>query len=149
MCSHVPPLLLQRHLLLGALLCILPFFVFVPKADATEWVIDENFTIHYSANEETLTIEFVLKNYNNGWMGLAFHEFMFPADMIVCWLENNEPICWDAYNPGIPTFANFPAPIQDVDPLIATPNGSVYDNKNNLRNISASNENCHYDYMQT
>ncbi|NQU36861.1 MAG: hypothetical protein HQ526_04600, partial [Actinobacteria bacterium] len=46
--------------------------------------------------------------------------------------------CWDAYNPGIPTLPNFPSPLQDTDPILKLPDGSPFDNKDNVSLVSAA-----------
>lgn len=100
------------------------------------WNVDENFQIMYHVLDgETITFTFTLTNGFDGWMGLCFHEFMFPADCIITWMEGNQPFGWDSYNPGIPALPAFPAPLQDTDPILVLPDGSPYDNKDNLTNI--------------
>jgi len=106
------------------------------------WVMDENFTIQYHViDNDTLTLTFELVNGLDGWMGLCFSEFMFPADCIIVWWDEGQPFAWDAYNPGIPTLPFFPSPVQDTDPILVTPGGSPLDNKDNLTQISGSNAN--------
>lgn len=109
------------------------------------WTIDENFQIEYQVDsqEETINIRFVLKNGARGWMGICFHQFMFPADCIIAWQDDNHVShALDMYNPGIPTLAFFPAPAQDTNPTLIQPNNNgPFNNKDNLFNIMGTNEN--------
>lgn len=120
-------------------------FLVSPQAKATLWNVDENFTIEYQLiNDETeLQFRFTLENELTGWMGICFHSFMFPADCIVAWWDpkTNTPKALDTYNPGIPTLPVFPAPLQDTDPIITLQGASPLDNKNNLTNITGTNNN--------
>lgn len=109
---------------------------------AYSWEVDSNFQINYYPDNENqvLNLEFILKNNAHGWMGLCFNHFMFPADCIVAWMDDNgNPRALDLYNPGIPNFENFPAPLQDTNPQIITDMNSefaIYNNKDNLINLS-------------
>lgn len=106
------------------------------------WVMDENFSIQYHVQDnDVLNLTFQLLNGLDGWMGLCFHEFMFPADCIVAWWDEDQPFAWDTYNPGIPTLPFFPSPVQDTDPMLVSPGGSPMDNKDNITQISGSNAN--------
>jgi hypothetical protein len=71
----------------------------------------------------------------DGWMGVCFHEFMYPADCVITWMEDGETFAWDAYNPGIPTLVNFPAPLQDTDPLIVIDPPNGLNNRDNLTDV--------------
>lgn len=104
------------------------------------WTVDENYQILYSVVGTKLRLEFILKNGREGWMGLAFHQFLFPADTIIVWWDKqtNSAMAWDAYNPGIPTLENFPSPLRDNNPLITLMSGSPYDNKENVQIVAAS-----------
>lgn len=104
------------------------------------WEVDENFSIQYRAFETTLQLAFTLRNDNTGWMGMTFSEFMFPGDSIVAWYDADQdrPMAFDYYNPGIPTLPNFPAPIQDTNPILKTDDGDVYDNVDNISVVSSS-----------
>ena len=109
------------------------------------WVMDENFTIRYQVDTTTLDmlITFTMMNGKSGWMGLTFHEFMFPGDAIVAWWDEqtDQPMALDLYNPGIPTLPNFPSPLQDPNPLLKTPGMSPYDNVDNVEVVSGSQSN--------
>lgn len=115
-----------------------------------EWIVDENLTITGEVVPELkLQLRFILKNGAEGWAAVFFHEFFFPADGIVVWFDESlqEGICWDAYNPGIPTLSNFPAPLQDNDPIFQLEDGSPENSKNNCKVISASKENGEIDIL--
>ncbi|MFZ9035968.1 MAG: DOMON domain-containing protein [Francisellaceae bacterium] len=128
--------------MLRKLLLMVATLPVINGAYAEIWEIDDNYQIVYNTVGDKIQIKFILKNNKVGWMGLGFNEFMFPADCIVVWWDDQiGPIAWDAYNPGIPTLPMFPAPIQDVDPLIRLNDASPFDNKNNVKIISSSNEN--------
>ena len=111
------------------------------------WVVDNNFQIRYfvQAPTQTMFLTFTLLNGNNGWMGLTFHEFIFPGDSIVAWCdgspEGGEGQCLDLYNPGIPTIPNFPAPLQDTNPILKLSNDDPYDNVDNVSVDNFSNAN--------
>jgi hypothetical protein len=104
--------------------------------------VDKNYEIGYQVINDKLQITFILKNNYNGWMGVGFNEFMFPADTIIAWWDKqtNQPIVWDSYNPGIPTLPSFPAPLQDNNPYMIIEGGSPLDNKQNVTIVSASNK---------
>ncbi|MCF6767163.1 DOMON domain-containing protein [Thiotrichales bacterium 19S11-10] len=129
--------------MLKKILLILSVFQFFNSANATLWQIDENFEINYQTQNEKLAIDFTLKNNKTGWMAVCFHEFMFPADCIIAWVDQQtkQPVVWDAYNPGIPTMSMFPSPIQDIDPLIKIEGGSPLDNKANVKITGFTNTN--------
>lgn len=102
--------------------------------------VDENYSISIGADPGDLTklrIAFQLRNGANGWMGLVFNEFMFPADGIFVWYDETSESCnvWDAYNPGIPTLSNFPSPLKDNDPLIKVYPANGLDNQENVEVI--------------
>lgn len=101
------------------------------------WVVDPNFRITYSVQDSNLQIQFVLKNSMTGWMGVGFSEFMFPGDNIVVWMDEGEPVAWDAYNPGIPELASFPAPLQDTDPVLRGSYGPL-SNRDNVQILSST-----------
>lgn len=104
-------------------------------------VIDDNFEIQYEVNTDDAAIEitFRLSNGHSGWMGLTFGEFMFPGDSIIVWMdESGIPQVWDAYNPGIPTLPTFPAPLEDINPVLVLPNGNPFDNVENVEVVSSS-----------
>lgn len=115
-----------------------PATVTLPSYESQVWPVDDNLTIHYGTREDTLLLDFVLTNNNDGWMGLGFNEFMFPADTIIVWwdTQGDMPLAWDAYNPGIPTIPNFPAPLRDTNPYLVMPNGSPLDNQDNLTGLT-------------
>ncbi len=99
-------------------------------------VVDENFSIGYHVLDgETLTLQFTLVNGADGWMGVCFHEFMFPADCVIAWMDDGETYAWDAYNPGIPTLVNFPAPLQDTDPVLVIDPPNGLNNRDNLTGV--------------
>lgn len=102
------------------------------------WYVDENFLIRYLVNpdEQTIDFTFTLSNGSDGWMGLCFNEFMFPADCIIAWMDDGVPSAWDAYNPGIPTLPVFPSPIQDTDPVLQIEPPNPLDNVDNLLSIT-------------
>lgn len=108
------------------------------------WVVDNNFQVRYFVQAQTqrMFLTFSMLHNNNGWMGLTFHEFMFPGDSIVAWWEGGASgggRCLDLYNPGIPTLANFPSPMQDTNPVLKYPGGSPYDNVDNVQVGESSN----------
>jgi hypothetical protein len=106
------------------------------------WAVDDNFSIRrwIGDEESTLYLEFTLQNNNDGWMGVTFHEFMFPGDSIIAWWDEQQRsgFCLDDYNPGIPTLANFPAPMRDDNPLLFLGGGDPLDNQENVTLVSAS-----------
>lgn len=136
-----PMLFAQQH---APLVTLVSAFAAAPSTatqasfESQVWRVDDNFTIHYGTEDNNLILEFVLTNNNDGWMGLGFGEFMFPADTIVVWWDNqlDMPLAWDAYNPGIPTIPNFPAPLRDTNPYLVVPNGSPLDNQDNLTEVA-------------
>ncbi len=98
-------------------------------------VANEDLKILYSTSDNAnLDLTFQLSNGANGWMGVCFHEFMFPADCIVAWIEpqTGQAMVWDAYNPGIPTLPFFPAPTQDNNPALMVQGASPLDNQENV-----------------
>lgn len=108
------------------------------------WVVDNNFQIRYFVQAQTqrMFLTFTMLNNNSGWMGLTFHEFMFPGDSIVAWWQGGASgggQCLDLYNPGIPTLSNFPSPLQDTNPVLKYPGGSPYDNVDNVQVGESSN----------
>lgn len=115
-----------------------PATVTLPSYESQVWPVDDNLTIHYGTREDTLLLDFVLTNNNDGWMALGFGEFMFPTDTIVVWWDfaGRIPLVWDAYNPGIPTIPNFPAPLEDTNLYLRDPAGSPLDNKDNLTGVT-------------
>lgn len=125
------------------LLLVIPLTLITTAARATLWNMDNNYNIEYVIANNKIRITFQLKNNKTGWMSLAFHEFEFPADTIVAWYDysENRAYCLDYYNPGIPTMSNFPAPIQDTNPVIKVENGSSTTNINNVQVISSSHAN--------
>ncbi|MCF6775707.1 DOMON domain-containing protein [Thiotrichales bacterium 19X7-9] len=129
--------------MLKKILLIFIAFQFFNPAIAILWQIDKNFEINYQTQNRKLTIEFILKNNKDGWMAVCFHEFMFPADCIIAWVdkETRQPVVWDAYNPGLPTLPMFPSPIQDIDPAIKINSGNPLDNKSNVKITNFSNTN--------
>ncbi len=102
------------------------------------YVLDENFQIRYQVVGSQIEFQFSMYNNFSGWMGLGFHEFMFPADTIVVWMDNAVPYVWDAYNPGIPTLTFFPGPSPDDNPIFEVPGASPYDNKENVEIVNSS-----------
>ena len=113
------------------------------KSHAALWRMDDNFSIEYTVTSNKIRFTFQLQNNKNGWMSVAFHEFEFPADTIVAWYdtETNTPRCLDYYNPGIPTIANFPSPMQDTNPIMKIEGGNPSNNINNVQLVEATNEN--------
>ena len=111
-----------------------------PAGGLTVWDVDENYQISYGIVGSKIQLKFVLKNGFDGWMGVAFHQFFFPADTIIVWwdAQTNSPVVWDAYNPGIPTLPNFPAPLRDDNPILGVPGASPYDNQQNVQIVSAN-----------
>ncbi len=108
------------------------------------WVVDENLTIRYSVDTATqeMLLTFTMMNGKSGWMGITFHEFMFPGDSIVAWWDPQDgPMALDLYNPGIPTLPGFPSPLQDTNPILRTPGMSPYDNVDNVEVVSGSQSN--------
>lgn len=124
--------------LLSLILSLCLWLSMPSSALAVLWVIDDNFSIEYTVNTKTqeLNLTFKLQNEVNGWMGLCFHEFMFPSDCIVAWMGPEKNFhALDTYNPGIPTLSSFPSPIQDTNPVIKLNGGSQFNNKNNLTDV--------------
>lgn len=105
------------------------------------FVVDENFQVEYGLQNDMLHLRFTLSNDKTGWMGMTFHNYPYPGDWIVAWWDPviDEALVWDAFNPGSPTLAAFPSPVQDTDPAIKVPD-STTDNKDNVEIVSASNE---------
>ena len=109
-------------------------------AGSNLFTVDENYQIFYSVVGTKLRLEFILKNGREGWMGLAFHNFIFPADTVIVWWdkETDSAVVWDAYNPGIPTLPNFPSPLRDDDPILSVEGESPYYNLENVQIVSAN-----------
>ncbi len=98
-------------------------------------VANDDFEVMYSTlDSDMLNLTFHLSNGADGWMGVCFNEFMFPADCIVAWIDPDSGVAmvWDAYNPGIPTLSFFPSPTKDDNPVITLQGGSPLDNKENV-----------------
>lgn len=115
----------------------------VSEPKAMEWMLDDKVTILYSARNETLTLTFMMQDPPSaGWMGLTFHEFMFPGDSIVVSWDGDvqSTFALDTYNPGIPTLANFPAPLQDTNPILKLSSNPL-DNRDNVTLTGATDVN--------
>ncbi|MCB0333192.1 MAG: hypothetical protein KDD55_06805 [Bdellovibrionales bacterium] len=121
----------------------LAFLLFCSPAHAINFIVDENFNIEYSVTFDTIQLTFIQQNGGTGWMGVAFNEFPFPADTIVAWIDPQDEtaICWDGYNPGIPTLPNFPFPIEDTNPFIRLLAAPPTYNQNNLTVVTSLREN--------
>lgn len=104
------------------------------------FMVDENYQLAYQVREENIRFTFSLSNNLDGWMGIAFHEFLFPADWIIVWWDSTtqQTIAWDAYNPGIPTLEFFPAPNPDNNPLFVEPGSAPTDNQDNISSVTGT-----------
>jgi len=108
-------------------------------------VANEDFEVLYSTsdNDDLLDLTFHLSNGADGWMGVCFNAFMFPADCIIAWIDpqTGQPMVWDAYNPGIPTLSFFPSPTLDDNPILTLQGGSPLDNQENVSITGFTNAN--------
>lgn len=107
---------------------------------------DENFAFSYYVDEERLelVISMEMVRTPQAWAGLAFHNFMFPADsLIVSFNPTNadgQLQYFDGYNPGIPTLSFFPSPAPDNDPIFISYPSSPFNNQENWSGIDTSEE---------
>lgn len=101
------------------------------------FVGDENVQFRYMVDDvnQQLIVTIEMLNVPNIWLGLGFHNFMFPADSLVVSfndaIDNGSLQYFDGYNPGIPTLSFFPAPAPDDSPIFKMPNSNQYDNQEN------------------
>jgi len=112
------------------------------SSSESEWDLDDRVSIGYQVIGERIRLTFTMADAGpEGWIGLTFHEFMYPGDsIIVSWgAAQQEAFALDAYNPGIPTFVNFPAPLQDTNPELIVPGVSPLDNQDNVIMAAAVN----------
>jgi hypothetical protein len=107
-------------------------------------VANEDFEVLYSTayDGDLLDLTFQLSNGADGWMGVCFNAFMFPADCIIAWIDpQGQPVVWDAYNPGIPTLSFFPSPTLDDNPILMVQGASPLDNQENVSITGFTNAN--------
>lgn len=99
-------------------------------------------TLDYAAVGDNLVVDFTIENpAPEGWAGLVFNEFIFPADGIyISWTGTDSVYAYDTYNPGIPTLEFFPSPALDNNPVLLPSEASPADNQLNVELISSSYE---------
>ncbi len=95
----------------------------LPVAYATDrtWHVDDNLTIHFAPDNknEALCLTFILKNYGQGYVGLAFDNKLYPADTVIMWIDQKtkKAKVWDSFNHGMTTLRSFPSAISDTDSI--------------------------------
>lgn len=123
-------------------ICLACSLLAASASHAVLWTVDDNLAIEYYVDrEDNINFIFNIKTNLTGWYGICFHEFMFPGDCII--VSNGGAggtiTAMDFYNPGIPTLPNFPAPLQDTNPIMKLNNGDVLNNVNNVKMVGSTN----------